>query len=57
MNTVNPVEYLDSFVPESFSSLQNLDTVFPQLTKDKKAMAEVEAAIGRMGCSNLTPII
>ena len=48
MNTASPVEFLDAFVPESFSSIRSLDTAIPRLAKDEKALAEVEAAVGRM---------
>jgi len=48
VNIIDAVKPLDAFMPESLSSVRDLDTAIPQLSKDGKTLAELEAAVGRI---------
>jgi len=48
VKTIDAVKPLDAFIPESLSSVPDLDTAIPQLAKDGKTLAELEAAVGRI---------
>lgn len=48
MNSTKLIEPLDTYLPENFALIRNLDTTIPKLAKDESALAELDTAIGRI---------